>query len=410
MTTDEMMVLLKSNPEVAQRFLELTNIKAKKLYVEQKHTHKIFVLQSEDKYRNGNWATHVIVDGKRKVVYRATEDKLYDFLFNFYQAQDMQHSTFNQVFDMYIEDKRNHGRSELTIKDYQRYINFIPQKIRAKELALITDTELRSWFVKDYLSKAPKKEAMKKMLQHLKAVFEFGMRKQICFANPALDLLAEDYFKYCDLTTRANEDRSFSQDDIEKLRKYALEDKNNPHAAMMLLAMETGLRAGELAALKYQDIEQDIIHVRRQQVIFFDIGSQTKRKWGDVEYTKNERTCPHDGRLVPITENCLKALMVAYELPGDSEYIFHHPDGKPVLKDSYLYYLRRRCKTLKIPISHNHAFRVAFNAKLIAAGIDGNDRCMVLGHSMQTNERHYSFGDKRRVEEIRAKLNKLDSE
>ena len=102
--------------------------------------------------------------------------------------------------------------------------------------------------------------------------------------------------------------------------------------------------------------------------------------------------------------------MVAYELPGDSEYIFHHPDGKPVLKDSYLYYLRRRCKTLKIPISHNHAFRVAFNAKLIAAGIDGNDRCMVLGHSMQTNERHYSFGDKRRVEEIRAKLNKLDSE
>ena len=63
---------------------------------------------------------------------------------------------------------------------------------------------------------------------------------------------------------------------------------------MMLVAMETGLRAGELAALKYQDIEQDIIHVRRQQVIFFDIGSQTKRKWGDVEYTKNERTCPHD--------------------------------------------------------------------------------------------------------------------
>ena len=34
---------------------------------------------------------------------------------------------------------------------------------------------------------------------------------------------------------------------------------------------------------------------------------------------------------------------------------------------------------------------------------------MVLGHSMQTNERHYSFGDKRRVEEIRAKLNRLDS-
>ncbi len=55
-----------------------------------------------------------------------------------------------------------------------------------------------------------------------KAVFDFGMRKQICFANPALDLLAEDYFKYCDLTTKTNEERSFSREEIEKLRRYLI--------------------------------------------------------------------------------------------------------------------------------------------------------------------------------------------
>ncbi|MBQ1745622.1 MAG: site-specific integrase, partial [Clostridiales bacterium] len=90
-----------------------------------------------------------------------------------------------------------------------------------------------------------------------------------------------------------------------------------------------------------------------------------------------------------------------------SEYVFHHPNGKPIVKDSYEYYLRRRCKTLGIPISHNHAFRVAFNAKLIEAGVDGNERCLVLGHSMQTNERYYSFSDRRKVENVRAKLNNL---
>ena len=64
-------------------------------------------------------------------------------------------------------------------------------------------------------------------------------------------------------------------------------------------------------------------------------------------------------------------------------------------------------KTLGIKISHNHAFRVAFNARLIEAGADCNERCLVLGHSMQTNERHYSFSDRRRVEDVRDKLNRL---
>ena len=73
-----------------------------------------------------------------------------------------------------------------------------------------------------------------------------------------------------------------------------------------------------------------------------------------------------------------------------------------------MYYLRRRCKDLGISISNNHAFRVAFNARLIEAGADCNERCLVLGHSMQTNERHYSFSDRRRVEDVREKLKRLE--
>lgn len=52
---------------------------------------------------------------------------------------------------------------------------------------------------------------------------------------------------------------------------------------------------------------------------------------------------------------------------------------------------------------------MAFNARLIEVGVDGNERCLVLGHSMQTNERHYSFSDKRRVDDVRNKLNMLES-
>lgn len=165
--------------------------------------------------------------------------------------------------------------------------------------------------------------------------------------------------------------------------------------------------AAATALIFRQDIETNYIRVHRQQIVLPDDTSINKRICKDVEYTKNERANPKGGRLIPITEGCRAALEIAYELPGESEYVFHHPDGKPVIKDSYLYYLRRRCKTLGIKISRNHAFRVAFNAKLIETGIDCNERCLVLGHSMQTNERHYSFSDRRKVEDIRNKLNEL---
>lgn len=400
----EFMVSLKRNPEFAEGIINMTSKQAKRLYVKSKHKLAIAQLKANNKYYAGYWCTHVYVNGKRKAVLKPTEDKLYEYLFDFYNGIDDKKKTYDEAFECFIESKRDRGRSELTLREYRRYHKKLPESISQKDIALISEEELRKWFVKDFLSKNPKKEAMKKMIQLLKAVFTYGMRKGYCFTNPALDILAEDYYKFCNLSTKANEDRSFSDEDIKKLREYCLKDRKNPHAAVLLVAIETGMRVGELTALKKSDIDKDYIWVHRQQIMVLDEDTKVKRHWETVEYTKNERANPKGGRLIPITEECQTALDIANELPGDSEFVFHHPNGEPVIKDSYEYYLRRRCKTLGIKISHNHAFRVAFNARLIEAGVDGNERCLVLGHSMQTNERHYSFSDRRKVEDVRNKL------
>lgn len=406
MSDEELMILLGSNPEIVSRLLKMTKtkIEAKKLYVSVHHNRLIAPFNSKDKKRKGWWYTHIYVNGKRKVVQKATEDELYDFLYDFYKAQESLPKTFDDVFKAYIEFKRGHGRSESTLNEYQRINGFIKEGIRNKAIVLITEEELREWLVSDYLKTNPKKEALKKMLQQIKAVFAFGIRLKVCSANPAQDILVEDYVKFCDLTTRTNEERSFSDEEIEKLRAYGLKDNLNPHAAVMLVAIETGMRAGELPALRKDDIRDGYIFVHRQQVREPKNDTNGKISFREVNYTKNERANPRGGRKIPITKACQEALDIAFSLPGDSEYLFHHPDGTPILKDSYEYYLRRRCKSLGIKTRNNHAFRVAFNARLIKAGVDANQRCYVLGHSMQTNEKHYSFGDERTIEDVKNKL------
>ena len=114
------------------------------------------------------------------------------------------------------------------------------------------------------------------------------------------------------------------------------------------------MRLGELAALKKTDVDDDYIWVHRQQVVVFEDERCRNRQIKDLEYTKNEKENPKGGRLIPITDNCRAALQMANEIPGESEYVFHHPNDKPIVKESNEYYLRRRCKALGIGISHNH--------------------------------------------------------
>lgn len=411
MTEQELMLFFKSNPEIATRLLDMTELQAKTLYVKEKHTQAISRLNMpSNKYRNGNYYTYIYKNGKRQLVERRTENELTSFLYDFYKAKEERNKTFDDVFKLFVDFKRSRGRTEGTIKEYYRYEVYLSPSIRNKNIIAITEDELRTWLTDDFLKreKCPKKECLKKMLQLIKAVFEFGIRKQFCFVDPARNIYLEDYSKYCELSSRTNEERSFSESELDTLRQYCLSHSDNPHAAVMLVAMETGMRAGELTALLSEDVGEDFISVHRQQVKVFKTKDNPKSFFTCVNYTKNERTNPRGGRPVPITKRCREALNVAFSLPGESEYLFHHPDGSPVLKESYLHYLRRVCDRLGIPITHNHAFRVAFNSRLIEAGVSGTERCLVLGHSMQTNERHYSFSDKRQADDVKVKLERME--
>ena len=95
---------------------------------------------------------------------------------------------------------------------------------------------------------------------------------------------------------------------------------------------------------------------------------------------------------------------MANALPGNSEYIFHNKKGKPIQRDSYIQNLGRRCRRLNIDCTHNHAFRVAFNSRLIKLGFSSADRALILGHEVQTNEAHYSVTDKRHLADLHKKL------
>ena len=151
------------------------------------------------------------------------------------------------------------------------------------------------------------------------------------------------------------------------------------------------------------NLKEGFIHVHRQQL-------STNNEFSIVDYTKEERQHPRGGRYVPITVTCEKIIRLAEQLPGKSDFLFHNKDGRFILKDSYEQNLNRRCKRLGISTKNNHAFRRAFNYRLIELNFSSADRACILGHAVETNMRHYSLTDNRRRYEMRDRLRQSEKE
>lgn len=405
---DDLRLLLSNGWEAAQVKDMLTI--AKRSYVMSHHDRQIFRLPPSKNWKNGCFKTYVYVDSKRKEITASTNDILYEKLYSFYKDRENKAKTLEEVFDMFADYKQSClNRSDKTISADYSMFSHVSKEIRKTAIRDLTDEHIRRFIVSDLLPKKPKPAMLKRLLQLLRAVFEYGIRNKLCFDNPLKYIVAQDYYKYCDQSFKTDEEKAFSEEELAKLASDAENNLDNPRVLMALLAAETGMRIGELCALHAEDIDDEYIHVHRQQVNIFGEEGQTKEVMVEVPYTKDERLHPHNGRFIPLTTEARRIVSLAKTIPGESPYLFHDcNDSGMILKNGYIESLRRRCKRLGCVSTNNHAFRMAFNSRLIEMGFSPSDRALILGHEVQTNEAHYSLTDKRRLERIKNRLNKKE--
>lgn len=399
-TQDRLEVLLSNSSDSIELLSTMLKNAKKRQFVQEHHTKAITQISSGKK--SGKWKTYV--GDPRKEVLRNTEKELIDYLFDYYKNQNRHEPTYADVFEELMDYKLNVlNRDEVTIRDYRcRHNRFASNQIYKCKIIDITETMILHWLKECVQSKTPKIGALKRLIQQASAVFDFAIQKKYCSTNPVRAINPECFYKDCDHSAKTGEEKEFSSEEILKLRTDCENHLDNPRSLMMLLAMETGARAGELSAIQWSDIKDEYIFFHRQQKL--DDTKKGQRKYWEVGYTKDERLRPHGGRQYPITASIAKILDLAKQLPGTSEYVFHDKDGREIKKDSYELYLRRKCRSMGINITNNHAFRMALNSRFIELGLDSSIRATLLGHTVQTNERHYSLTDRRRISHVKSLL------
>lgn len=389
---------------------ELMSISKKEYALKEKLVTQVHVTGNGDprkieyKESRGMWKT--IMPGKT-YMFGKTKEALIDKLFEFY-GLTLADTKIKSIFLLAVKEReatanRNPGTISRYYKDFDRYIT---KDFQARDIRSITKADIKAYKQELFHSTTLKKSNFLAYKGVLNLIFEYALEYDIIDKNPVTAVKNTDYYKDCDLTVAKPEQKILSQEEIELLkaevRKRMRYDKKyngyfiNGYA--ILISIETGMRVAELCALKWDDInfDKDFINIHSQQLYIVKKGG---KEYYYVGYTKNERGIPNGGRDFPLTTAIrviLGELKHLQEQQGIvSEFVFCHEDGEWIKTDAYETCLRRMCQSLGFTVTNNHALRMALNSNVfIPLGIPVTERARMLGHSVETNLRKYSFAGK----------------
>jgi len=133
--------------------------------------------------------------------------------------------------------------------------------------------------------------------------------------------------------------------------------------AMVLLALRTGLRIGELRALRWIDVNLPGKHLMVRRAVVKNV----------VSTPKNNRE-----RLVPLTDDALDVLGT---LTREHELVFHNLAGEYVPEVTCTKALHRQFRRAGLPPFGWHTLRHTFATQLACAGVPLHVIQNLLGHS-----------------------------
>lgn len=174
----------------------------------------------------------------------------------------------------------------------------------------------------------------------------------------------------------------FNDEETDKITAYIMENPDIKNLGVLLMFC-TGIRVGELAALKWSDFDENVIRIRRTETTY-------KTETGEVICeVKDYPKTPAGVRTVIIPDKYQFIIKRLHILSGFSEYVFQNRNGR-IKADAIRKRLYLICNKTGVRKKSPHKIRKTYASILLDNGLDRNLVESVLGHtSIGTTEKYY---------------------
>ena len=235
-------------------------------------------------------------------------------------------------------------------------------------------TQITESMVQDFVLKKIKgglsQKSVKDILIVLKMILKYGQKYNL-FPYTHFDLIypTDHERKTIEVLSPAN---------FKRIIQYT-KDNFSFRNLGVLICLSTGMRIGEICALKWEDIdiETGTIKVRRTIQRIYTIENDGKKATELIIDTPKTKT---SNREIPMSKDILSICKPLFKIINQDFFVLTN-DAKPTEPRTYRSYYKRVMDELEIPLIKFHGLRHSFATQCIAKKIDVKTVSVLLGHS-----------------------------
>jgi integrase len=231
---------------------------------------------------------------------------------------------------------------------------------------------------------APK--TIRNIVATLSALFNYAMQRRCATANPCtgVELPA---------VPESGEIRFLTLDEVDRLVEHARPGEFQAlDRAIFLTAAMTGLRKGELLALRWKDVDWTAGRIRVRQ-------NYVRGEFGTPKSKRSSRSVP----MADEVAGELDRLCTQSRWQGEDDLVFaHRLTGGPLPKANVTRRMRAALKAAKLDTSHRfHDLRHTFGTMMAAAGVPMRTLQEWMGHrDLATTQRYADYAPSTREAEM----------
>lgn len=342
--------------------------------------------------KNGKWYTYLPNENNELIQKkRNSEEDLKEMIVEYFKSKESE-PLFKEVFLDWVNEKLE--LNEICRGTYDRYTNdykrfFTGSELENTKFNRISEDELDIFIRKTIVDKKLTQKAYSNLRTLILGTFKHAKKKKytvISITSFLKDLeLSRNIFRK---KIKNKEDQIFLEDEIPLVTTY-LKENGTVLNLGLLLTFQTGIRTGELSALKFSDAKGKMLHIQRQEIKYKD--PVTNKCTHEIkEFPKTDA----GNRYVIITDSAIETIERIRQLNPHGDFMFE-VNGKRILTNSYNDGISRVCKTLNIPRKSMHKIRRTYGTTLLDNNVDDSIIMEQMGHSdISTTKKFYYYSNK----------------
>lgn len=363
---------------------EIKALKATEKIVKEHHSYVIY-------QERGLWRSKVkLPNGKFKKFSSKSREELLDKLAEYYQKTFLT-PTIKDLYKSWIEMKAK----SVTPETITRYNNtykraFDGDYLETEKISDVTEETLYDFCERVVLEKKLTRRAFSDVGTLLRGVMKRAKWKGLTKISITqfYDDLDLEKSLFADDPEYEEELQAFSDEEIKALAEYFLAHPDNPIYLGLLLMAETGMRVGEMVALRNSDINLDEGTIRvKSTEVQYDIIGEDGKKHRIFEIRPKTKT-KAGKRPIVLSESAIETIKTIRRWNPFGEFLIEKK-GKNVKSKSFNYYLKKVCEAVGIPPRSTHKLRKTYASALNEAGVGGKLLQVQMGHASPRSTEPY---------------------